>query len=99
MCVVTVSGGGQELSGSAVYGCRFQGREDLTEVVLPEGVTEIEGGLGLRQFTETERSAGLGGAFEGCSSLARLVLPSTLVAVGAYSFRGCIFISWFWVVR
>ena len=51
------------------------------DVTIPEGVVEIEG-EGNKNWKYT-------GAFDGCSSLKTVKLPSTLRKIGDYAFRGC----------
>lgn len=53
------------------YGA-FYGRDGLTEIVIPDGVTEIDNT-----------------AFTNCSTLADVMLPETLVNIGAMAFYGC----------
>jgi hypothetical protein len=62
----------------------FSNDTTLTKVVLPDGVTSIEGGncrYGLKMYSA--------GAFYGCSSLVEIVLPDTLVAIGENTFCNC----------
>lgn len=56
----------------------FKGLNNLELIDLPEGVLEI--------LTGKQSSVG---AFEGCSSLAEITLPSTLMSIGNKSFSEC----------
>jgi hypothetical protein len=74
-----------EIEGFLVRGIRlgtFQENRNITEVVFPDGVTEIpDGSYGLY-----ERSSG---AFMGCSKLTAVTLPQGLKKIGANAFVGC----------
>lgn len=71
------------------------GRENLTALVLPQGVTRI----GSMAFWDCSALASLSlpaslrsieaSAFQGCTSLAGLPLPDGLEEVGGHAFAGC----------
>lgn len=59
------------IGSSAFLGCK-----DLTEVVIPDGVTTI-----LGRWPD--------GAFLGCSSLAQITIPASVETIGFNAFREC----------
>ncbi|MBQ8967386.1 leucine-rich repeat domain-containing protein [Ruminococcus sp.] len=63
---------------TAIGGQAFKDRQGVHRVVLPEGVTEIQGAGG-----------GMWGAFFGCCSLESIELPKSLTRIGANAFNGC----------
>jgi hypothetical protein len=71
-----------EIEGILVRGISlnaFHGNRNITEIVFPDGVTEIPDGM----FTYS------GGAFRGCSKLTSVTLPRGLTKIGAGAFAGC----------
>ena len=64
----------QTIGAGAFYNCNL-----LQEVTLQEGVTEIVG-----DYSQTY------GAFEGCSNLSTINLPSTLHTIGDRTFANCV---------
>ena len=71
--------------GITVIGCgAFRDCAELTEVIIPEGVEEIKGGV----FCVSERYESFG-AFERCSSLKRISFPKSLREIGRFAFENC----------
>lgn len=75
---------------SAFNGCTY-----LTEIILPETVTEI-GDYAFRNCTSLETinlpdslsRIGLG-MFDGCTALREIVIPEGVAGIAAYAFRSC----------
>ena len=72
---------------------KFIGKE--TEVVIPEGTTEIgenafRGCSSLTSVMIPETVTEIGDeAFSGCSSLTSVVIPESVTEIGYYAFSGC----------
>ena len=71
--VVTVPYGVMAIGGQAFKDC-----DNVHRVVLPEGITEIQGS-----------GDGMWGAFFGCSALESIALPKSLRRIGSNAFNGC----------
>ena len=73
----------------AFYGC-----ESLTEIVLPDGLTEIgrevftKSGLKSINIPSTVKKIGYS-AFRRCKSLTEIVLPDGIEYIGNYAFEEC----------
>ncbi len=73
----------------------FLNDELVTEIVIPEGITEIKdysffGFDSLKSVTITNGVTEIGtGAFEGCSSLEKITIPEGVTYIGSWSFDGC----------
>ena len=73
----------------------FLNNELVTEIVIPEGITEIKdysffGFDLLKSVTIPNGVTEIGtGAFEGCSSLEKIIIPEGITYIGSWSFDGC----------
>lgn len=73
----------------------FQGKTDITQVTIPEGVTWIgnDAFAGDANLSRMELPASLlwigGAAFSGCSNLVRLTVPDGVTDIGWFAFAGC----------
>jgi hypothetical protein len=85
---VTLPASLKVIAGETFYGCT-----KLTSIVIPNGVTRISGDAFVPN--DPYEADGIGtnglswGAFEGCSALASVTLPSTIDYVGYKAFRNC----------
>lgn len=74
----------------------FSGCDQLTGVVVPQGITTIEREAfrGCTRLENIELPEGLlsigDGAFRECSSIKSITLPSTVTNVGYFAFRDCL---------
>jgi len=74
----------------------FEGREDITEVVIPEGVSVLGIGVfknctGLAQVTLPSSINEVGQeAFAGCVNLKSVTLPDNIFLFGRDVFKGCV---------
>ena len=75
-------------------GSAFRGCENLEEVILPNGITRIDGFDGCKKLSNIvipESVVVIGErAFKDCISLERIVLPSHLIRIEKSAFSGCI---------
>ncbi len=82
-------------TGISYQGRLFVGCKALTEIVLPEGMTQIPdyafyNASYLQSITVPESITELKEyAFAGCSALTQISLPQTLVSVGRQAFSSC----------
>ncbi|MBD5190708.1 MAG: leucine-rich repeat domain-containing protein, partial [Bacteroidales bacterium] len=72
----------------------FKDRKDITEVIFPTSLTEIEreafAGSGIKSVTVPDNVTSIGeGAFSGCTALTSVVLGKGLTEVGEGAFEGC----------
>ena len=72
-----------------------EGKDDLTEYLIEEGVTSIEnyafyGCSRLTSITMPEEVTSIGNAaFSGCSSLTGITIPEEVTSIGTSTFYGC----------
>jgi len=75
-------------------GLTFRGCENLEEIILPNGITSIDGFEGCKKLSNIvipESVVVIGErAFKDCISLERIVLPSHLIRIEKSAFSGCI---------
>lgn len=84
-------------AGKPIRKNAYRRREDITDVVVADGVTKIgdsafEGCSNLESVTIPDSVAKFGErAFEGCRSLTSVILPGsgTCLALGSFAFAGC----------
>ena len=101
--------GNAEIENAAFVGCKqladengfiiingilFDYYGDLSEVVVPDGVTRIsdlafDGNGRLRRITLPETLKSIGCAFEHCQNLERVDLPKGEVLISKHAFRDC----------
>ena len=71
----------------------FSGCTGLTEIIIPEGVTDISGAFrgctGLTEIIIPEGVTNISGAFSGCTELAEIVIPEGVTSIGSGAFSGC----------
>ena len=74
----------------------FEGCIALTDITLPETLTEIgssafKGCIALTEITLPETLTAIrSSAFEGCAALTEITLPEALTAIDSSAFKGCI---------
>ena len=84
----------EEKPVTAICRAAFQGRQDITSVVIPAGITEIgEGAFSIcGSLTEVSLPQGLttigAYAFNECYALTELQIPETVSYIGASAFSG-----------
>ena len=72
---------------------------EITEVTIPENVTEISGYAfykwgGLTKVNMHDNITSIGhSAFSGCEALTEIALPESLVSIGTFAFHTCINLS------
>ena len=77
----------------------YIGSQELTELVIPEGVEEIKqyafyGGKNITTLTLPESLKSIGSyAFSGCRSITSVKFPESLRYIGDYAFQACGFTS------
>ena len=73
----------------------FRYCDDLTEIVIPNSVTSIEGGAfyqcnGLTNVTIPNSVTSIGvSAFSGCGSLTSIIIPNSVTSIGSQAFYDC----------
>ena len=73
----------------------FLNGEEVTELVVPNGVTNIGayafyGGTGLTSIMIPDGVTSIGDyAFSGCTGLASITIPDSVTSIGDYAFSGC----------
>ena len=81
--------------GKTVEGVRSEIREEITSVVIPDGVTSIgyyafHGCTNLTSVTIPDSVTTIWGwAFRGCSSLTSVTIPDSVTTIGEWAFAGC----------
>lgn len=64
----------------------------LRNIRLPKSITSLPGAFqnsGLQEIEIPEGVTELSYTFSDCNNLSKVILPSSLVKIGAYSFKGC----------
>ena len=88
----------KEIDGYRVTGIgsyAFDGCENLTSIVIPDGVTSIAGSAfenctGLKLVSLPQGLTDIGNyAFYNCMSLTGIALPDSVTGIGSYAFYGC----------
>ena len=83
-----------KIKDGVVVGVRYD-EEDITKVVIPNGVTKIDGYAfsgcsSLTSVTIPQGVTKIGNyAFSGCRSLTSVTIPDSVTEIGYYAFSGC----------
>ena len=80
---------------NSIYGDAFEGKTQITNVIIPDTLTVIEDGAfsGCTGLTNVELPEGLlvieDWAFKDCLNLKNISIPNSIENIGYYAFSGC----------